>query len=55
MRHQGASGSWHAKAKANGVCKGRPVSLNHNQIRALHSQELGATEIAKQLRCSRDR
>jgi DNA invertase Pin-like site-specific DNA recombinase len=42
-----------AKAKANGVYKGRPVSLDHNQIRALRSQGLGATAIAKQLGCSR--
>ncbi len=42
-----------AKAKANGVYKGRPVSLDHNQIRVLRSQGLGATAIAKQLGCSR--
>ena len=42
-----------AKAKANGVYKGRPVSLDHQQIRTLRSQGLGATELAKQLGCSR--
>jgi DNA invertase Pin-like site-specific DNA recombinase len=42
-----------AKAKANGVYKGRPVSLDHQQIRSLRSQGLGATDISKQLGCSR--
>lgn len=42
-----------AKAKANGVYKGRPVSLDHHQIRMLHSQGIGATAIAKQMGCSR--
>lgn len=42
-----------AKAKANGVYKGRPVSLDHTKIRTLRSQGLGATAIAKQLGCSR--
>lgn len=41
------------KAKANGIYKGRPVSLDHSQIRTLRSQGLGATAIAKQLSCSR--
>ena len=40
-------------AKANGVYKGRPVGLDHNKIRTLRSQGLGATAIAKQLGCSR--
>jgi DNA invertase Pin-like site-specific DNA recombinase len=30
-----------AKAKAAGVYKGRPVSLDHKQIRAIHAQGLG--------------
>ena len=42
-----------AKAKAKGVYKRRPVSLDHDQIRNLRTQGLGATAIAKQLRCSR--
>jgi DNA invertase Pin-like site-specific DNA recombinase len=42
-----------AKAKAAGIYKGRPVSLDHDKIRQLRSQGLGATEIAKQLDCSR--
>jgi DNA invertase Pin-like site-specific DNA recombinase len=42
-----------AKAKAKGVYKGRPVSLDHDQIRTLRLQGLGATAIAKQLGCSR--
>jgi DNA invertase Pin-like site-specific DNA recombinase len=42
-----------AKAKAAGVYGGRPVSLDHAQIRTLRSQGMGATAIAKQLGCSR--
>ena len=42
-----------AKAKSNGVYKGRPISLDHQQIRMLRSRGLGATAIAKQLGCSR--
>lgn len=42
-----------AKAKAAGVYKGRPVSLDHEQIKTLHSQGVGPTAIAKQLNCSR--
>jgi DNA invertase Pin-like site-specific DNA recombinase len=42
-----------AKAKAEGVYKGRPASLDHERIRTLRSQGLGATAIAKQLGCSR--
>jgi DNA invertase Pin-like site-specific DNA recombinase len=42
-----------AKAKANGVYKGRPVSLDHRRIREMHSKGIGATAIAKQLGCSR--
>lgn len=42
-----------AKAKAKGIYKGRPVSLDHDQIRTLRSEGLGATAIAKQLGCSR--
>jgi DNA invertase Pin-like site-specific DNA recombinase len=42
-----------AKAKASGVYKGRPVSLDHERIRALRSEGIGATAVAKQLGCSR--
>lgn len=42
-----------AKAKAAGIYRGRPISLDHQKIKELHLQGLGATEIAKQLRCSR--
>jgi DNA invertase Pin-like site-specific DNA recombinase len=42
-----------AKAKAKGTYKGRPISLDHQQIKALRSQGLGATAIAEQLGCSR--
>ena len=41
------------KAKANGVYKGRPSSLDHNQIRSMRAEGLGATAIAKELGCSR--
>jgi DNA invertase Pin-like site-specific DNA recombinase len=42
-----------AKAKAAGVYKGRPVSLDHQQVRSLHKDGMGATAIAKKLNCSR--
>jgi DNA invertase Pin-like site-specific DNA recombinase len=42
-----------AKAKANGVYKGRPVTLDHDQIRALRAQGIGPTAIAERLGCSR--
>jgi DNA invertase Pin-like site-specific DNA recombinase len=42
-----------AKAKAEGRYKGRPVSLDHAQIKALKAEGLGATEIADQVGCSR--
>ena len=41
------------KAKAAGVYKGRPVSLDHEKVVKLHKQGVGATEIARQLECSR--
>jgi DNA invertase Pin-like site-specific DNA recombinase len=41
------------KAKAEGVYKGRPVTLDHGQIIALHKAGKGATEIAKEIGCSR--
>jgi len=41
------------KAKAEGVYKGRPVTLNHAQVKMLHAQGIGATAIAKQMGCSR--
>ena len=40
-------------AKAKGVYKGRPVTLDHPRIRALRAEGKGATEIAKALGCSR--
>ena len=36
-----------AKAKSNGVYKGRPASIDAVQVRAMKSQGFGATEIAK--------
>jgi len=41
------------KAKAEGVYKGRPVSLSHDRIKSLHARGVGATEIAKTVGCSR--
>jgi DNA invertase Pin-like site-specific DNA recombinase len=40
-------------AKARGIYKGRPVSLDHAKIIELHRQGSGATAIAKQMQCSR--
>ena len=40
-------------AKAKGVYKGRPSSLDHDKIKELHAQGMGATAIAKKLGCSR--
>lgn len=42
-----------AKAKAAGVYQGRPVSLDHQLIKTLHSEGIGPTAIAKKLGCSR--
>jgi DNA invertase Pin-like site-specific DNA recombinase len=41
------------KAKAEGVYKGRPVSLDHKKIKTLYDQGIGATELAKTMGCSR--
>ena len=38
-----------AKAKARGVYKGRPPSIEADKVRALKAQELGASAIARQL------
>ena len=43
-----------AKAKAAGVYRGRAISLDYGKIKALRSQGLGPTAIAKQLGCSRN-
>ncbi len=40
-------------AKARGVYKGRPFSLDHDKIRELWSSGMGATAISKELGCSR--
>jgi hypothetical protein len=42
-----------AKAKAAGVYKGRPASINAAQVRELKAQGLGATEIVKALKIGR--
>ena len=41
------------KAKAAGVYKGRPMSLDHDKIRSLKAEGIGATAIARELGCSR--
>ena len=41
------------KAKAAGVYKGRPMSLDHDKIRQLKADGMGATAIARELGCSR--
>jgi len=40
-------------AKAKGVYKGRPVTLDHTKVIALHREGQGPTAIAEALRCSR--
>jgi DNA invertase Pin-like site-specific DNA recombinase len=42
-----------AKAKAAGVYKGRPATINVTQVRAMKAQGLGASEIAKALNIGR--
>jgi DNA invertase Pin-like site-specific DNA recombinase len=42
-----------AKAKANGVYKGRKPSVDAIEVKKLKAQGLGATEIANQLGCGR--
>jgi DNA invertase Pin-like site-specific DNA recombinase len=38
-----------AKAKANGVYKGRPAKLPADRVAQLRAEGMGATEIAKKL------
>jgi DNA invertase Pin-like site-specific DNA recombinase len=40
-------------AKAKGVYKGRPVTLDHTRVRAMRADGKGPTEIAKAVGCSR--
>jgi DNA invertase Pin-like site-specific DNA recombinase len=42
-----------AKAKAAGVYKGRPASIEAAQVRTMKAQGLGASEIAKALKIGR--
>ena len=42
-----------AKAKLRGAYRGRPVSIQPDDVRELRDQGLGATEIAKRLRIGR--
>ena len=41
------------KAKAAGVYRGRPASIEGDKVRALHAEGIGPTEIARQLRIGR--
>jgi len=41
------------KAKAEGKYKGRPTSVDHDKIRSLKAEGMGATAIARELGCSR--
>lgn len=41
------------KAKEAGIYKGRPVSLDHDRIRALHAEGKGPTEISRIVGCTR--
>ena len=41
------------KAKASGVYKGRPAKIDHERIKQLKAQGVGATEIAKAVGCKR--
>ncbi len=40
-------------AKAKGVYKGRPVTLDHAKVLELHRQGQGPTAVAKAMKCSR--
>jgi DNA invertase Pin-like site-specific DNA recombinase len=42
-----------AHAKARGVYKGRPVTLDHGKLLEMRKAGIGPTEIAKELGCSR--
>ena len=41
------------RAKAEGVYRGRPSSLDHDKIKELRASGMGATAISKELGCSR--
>jgi DNA invertase Pin-like site-specific DNA recombinase len=42
-----------ARAKAEGVYKGRPASIDAAKVRAMKTKGMGATEIAKALKIGR--
>ena len=42
-----------AVAKAAGKYKGRPTSLDHDKIKAMRAEGMGATAIARELGCTR--
>lgn len=41
-----------AKTTTNASAR-RPVSLDHDKVVKLHKQDVGATDIARQMKCSR--
>ena len=41
------------KAKAAGKYKGRPTSLDHDKIKAMRAEGMGATAMARELGCTR--
>src|SRR3546814_16855978 len=42
-----------AKAKAAGVYKGRPPSIDPEKVKAMHAEGMGATDIARELSIGR--
>ena len=42
-----------AKAKAEGRYKGRPATIDPNEIKALHERGLGASQIAREMKIGR--
>ena len=46
-------GRWHRAAKAKGVYKGRPVTVDHDKIITLRKEGMGPTEIARAVGCKR--
>ena len=41
------------KAKAAGVYKGRPTSIDYDKVKAMKAEGMGATAIARELGCTR--
>lgn len=41
------------KAKAEGRYKGRPATIDHKQVKALHQKGMGASSIAREMNIGR--